>query len=120
MATHSVTSVEDLRKVLSNAFPDEDRRSQAEALLAKFGMESYHREVPRVRAAAVKLAQGDIGMLQQIIATACTDYRDVLAMAEYPRQFHTVGLKEKDPKKYEQLVEMDLNEHSEWVRKMTR
>ncbi len=60
--------------------------SRVLATLEIYGAERWHREVPRVRLAILKLATGDIAQLAQQTRVACSDYRDVLAAAEYPRE----------------------------------
>lgn len=57
---------------------------RAMALLNDFGTRSYEREAARVRLALLKLSGGDLELLRQHLQMAHTDYRDVLAGAEYP------------------------------------
>lgn len=40
----------------------------------------------RVQLAVLKLAAGDAGQVREWVGVALTDFRDVLAQAEYPRQ----------------------------------
>lgn len=56
-----------------------------EAILARYGAESWHRDVLRVRMACLKCANGDLALLAGCIEEANRDYRDVLAAAEYRR-----------------------------------
>ncbi|MEM6275164.1 MAG: hypothetical protein AAF735_07980 [Myxococcota bacterium] len=53
------------------------------SILARYGCESWHRELSRVRTAAMYIASGDLHELEDVIAAACRDYRDVLMWAEY-------------------------------------
>ena len=59
---------------------------EAEVLaeLDRYGAADWQRERDRVQLAILKLADGDFAALQQHTDVACTDYRDVLAAAEYP------------------------------------
>jgi len=76
-------------RLVSRLFADE-LRPAASALLARYGIESYEREVVRVRVATLKLCEGSLERLESAVVAAKRDYRDVLAWAEYPdemRQF---------------------------------
>ena len=119
MSASAINSYEDLDKVIAKAFPDADIRSQAIALLGKYGTEDFHREIPRVRAAIIKVAHADIEKLQGFVDIACSDYRDLLVMAEYEQQSRNYSLKKNDPQKDQRLVEKDEREYSDWVKKMT-
>ena len=67
-----------------------ERAQQASAILHRYGTESWHREIPRVRLAILKLAGGTLEVLQKQTDVAREDHRDVLAYAEYPSYFHSV------------------------------
>ena len=58
--------------------------AEAEAVLAGYGKGEGERDPARVRLAILKLAAGDLEILQKHTETACRDYRDVIAWAEYP------------------------------------
>jgi hypothetical protein len=73
----------DVERVVGRDFPPASK-GDVFAILAEYGTEDWHREIDRVRIAALKLAAGDIDRLRAAIATARLDYRDVLAPAEYP------------------------------------
>jgi hypothetical protein len=61
-------------------------RAEAAALLAQYGTQAHEREEIRVRVAAVKLSDGSLDRLRDLITRAKQDYRDVLAWAEYPEE----------------------------------
>src|SRR5690348_12940852 len=67
-------------------FPD-PALDDALAVLDDYGAEPYQREKERVQLAALKISNGDLERLRQAMAIARTDYRDVLAAAEYPNGF---------------------------------
>ena len=56
------------------------------AILDRYGTERYEREVERVRAACVKLAEGDESRLEYFVSVAKQDYRDVLFWADNPEE----------------------------------
>jgi hypothetical protein len=56
-------------------------------LLSRYGQQRHHLEQNRVRLAMRKLAKGDITILERQVKVAYTDFRDVLAAAEMPRQY---------------------------------
>ena len=58
-------------------------------ILDENGVESYERERIRVQLAIIKLSEGDRGQLEEYVSLAKTDYRDVLAYAEYPEEMKT-------------------------------
>lgn len=72
-----------LESKLSTLFGSDEDRSTARDLLAPVleGPES-----DRVAVACLRLSDGDLARLERLIGAAITDYRDVLAWAEYPRQ----------------------------------
>ena len=72
-------------RVLDKLYPDFAERSRATAILGVYGRESYQREVERVRLGILRLAGADLSALERWTALACTDYRDLLVAAEYPR-----------------------------------
>jgi hypothetical protein len=55
-------------------------------ILGRYGTEPHEREVERVRAACVKLAEGDEAKLEYFVSVAKKDYRDVLFWADNPQQ----------------------------------
>jgi hypothetical protein len=103
----SVTEA-DLARVLEREFPGA-ARSKAGAVLAGYGRETWHREPTRVKLAILKLAQGDLARLEEFTKVASTDYRDVLAWAEYPAYF-------KAPKpERDAAIERDWSQYVRWL-----
>ena len=62
-----------------------ERRARVETLLAAYGTEPHEREVERVRLAILKISQGDERKVEEHVATAKKDYRDVLFWADQPQ-----------------------------------
>ena len=67
------------------SFPKE-RWSHVEALLAAYGTEPHEREVQRVRSAILQISEGEERKVEEHVATAKKDYRDVLFWADQPEQ----------------------------------
>jgi len=94
-------------------FPDAGDRAAAERELDRYGAKSSHNEVDRVRLAVLKLAGPDLDKLRQFVDSACTDYRDVLAYAEYPEQMSrpprdaNAGVLQRDRQQYEDWLNGD-------------
>jgi len=86
-------------------------------LLDQYGVESYEKEQTRVQLAILKLCQGDRSQLQALVKTAKTDYRDVLALAEYPEElkFGFVELKNMPAEKVKRLRQRDREQFLQWL-----
>ncbi len=99
---------------LVSIFSDLDKRAEAIAVLNSYGKESQEQEPVRVRLAVLKLlgTDPDIEKLAEITRAAKTDFRDVLAWAEYPRQSKHWSAKGTEKEK---LLIADLNEYQEWL-----
>lgn len=74
-----------VQKAIKQAFPNSDA-FQILARLDAYGTEDYERERERVQLAIVALTEGVEDKLDDYIAVAKRDYRDVLFWAEYPEE----------------------------------
>jgi hypothetical protein len=74
-----------LASAIRAGFPQE-RWAHVETLLAGYGTEPHEREVERVRLAILKISEGDERKIEEHVATAKKDYRDVLFWADQPEQ----------------------------------
>jgi len=75
-----------LARKLCSMFPDPSVRKQVEDELNRYGVESYEREVPRVRVDILKVAGASLEKVREWADIAKRDYRDILAGAEYPEE----------------------------------
>lgn len=108
-------SREDLLRIIARDFPPEDHTAILE-LLDTYGSESWHREHHRVRAAVLKLADGDTAQVEICVQGASKDYRDVLAWAEYPNGMK-LGHQGPGPEHAEQNRQArntDWDQYEEW------
>src|SRR5262245_22025765 len=80
--TPTVTAA-DVERVVRRDFPPE-QVDFVLTVLNEYGTEEWQRETDRVRLAVLKLANRDLQQLRSWIEQAKSDYRDVLAPAEYP------------------------------------
>jgi hypothetical protein len=75
------------------------------------------RPSPRVCLAVLKLADGNVGELRHYTKIAIEDYRDVIALAEYPRYFREVcNANVAEPVPYT-IIDDDWNQYREWLEK---
>ena len=109
--TASVTRA-DVERVVARDFSPEVRAAVV-LLLERYGVESYEREPERVRLAALKLAGGDVEALHRHVETAKTDYRDVLAAAEYPGHSRRVTWEERGEE--EAVFRSDAQQYQDWL-----
>ena len=67
-----------------------EAQAEAARVLAQYGTQPHEREEIRVRVAALKLSEGSLERLRDLIAHARRDYRDVLGWAEYPEEMRSL------------------------------
>jgi hypothetical protein len=99
-----------LREIMARVYPSADERKVAEAVLAPVvaGIEGE-----RVAVACLKLAEGDLAKLRESASAALTDYRDVLAWAESPRQMRLgPGASQEEQRTARRA---DAEEYSRWL-----
>lgn len=110
-----VVSSEDVERVTVREFAAESPR--AREILQAYGDEAWHREIERVRLAALKLAAGDLAGLRAAIEMARQDYRDVLAVAEYPaydKQVRPSAELSEDER--QKIIDADWKQYSAWLK----
>ncbi len=86
-------------------------------ILEEYGVESYEREQSRVQLAIIKLSEGDRGQLEEYVSLAKTDYRDVLAYAEYPEEMKTSykEMRQISAAKTKALRQRDREHYLKWI-----
>ncbi len=100
---------EDFERILRRDFPAE-QHAEVRSALDEYGKQDWHRDQLRVRMACLKLASGDLARLRRQVQTACTDYRDVLAWAEYPNYMRARG-----PAEQQTAIEQDGQQLQAWL-----
>ena len=110
-------SERDVERIVRRDFPA-GKVPAVMALLAEYGMSEWHREVPRVRLAALKLADGSLEELRRQIDWAKSDYRDVIAPAEYPSYFRqSFPMRELPEPEARQAIDQDWAQYQAWLKK---
>jgi hypothetical protein len=105
----------DVERVVARDYPPQSF-ARVFAILRAYGAERWHTEKNRVRLAALKLAAGDLDRLRAHIETALKDFRDILAVAEYPSYFQSVSSsQELATDQRQQLIDADWKQYSSWL-----
>lgn len=92
--------------------------NEALGLLATYGTAEWEREAPRVRAAILKLADGDIEHLRRELDVAKRDYRDVLLGAEY-LAYGALTLRNPHPsaEDAQRAIDADWAQYEAWLKR---
>ena len=109
-------TAQDVERIVARDFRGQDV-IEARGALEQYGTQAWHRETVRVRIACLKMADGDLERLRRALAVANTDYRDVLAAAEYPAYMARVSPTEKDSSKHEGVIKDDWSQYRTWFEK---
>jgi len=85
--------------------------------LDQYGQEGTERGRARVQLAVLKLCEGDRSRLEDLVRMAKTDYRDVLAYAEYPEEMRLgfVGMRQLSKEEAEAVRRRDRQQYLEWL-----
>jgi hypothetical protein len=117
VATQPIPNVtrKDIERVVGRDFPA-NQTNLVFSLLSQYGTENWHHEQVRVQIAVLKLAAGNLKRLRSALETACADYRDVLAQAEYPEYFQYVDpSSDTSQDEVQRIIDADWNQYSEWL-----
>ena len=85
-------------------------------LLERHRQRSVEAGSARVQLAALKHAGGDLARLEQALENALTDWRDVVAAAEYPRYLASRP-GDRQTAAREAIVEADWNAYQDWLQR---
>ena len=112
-STPEVTQ-EDVERIVRRDFAPTEVAA-AMALLERYGGESWHREIERVRLAVLKLANGDLQRLAVQVDEAGKDYRDILGPAEFPgyMEHHDAAL---DDAEKQRIIDADWHQYQQWLK----
>lgn len=101
-----------LPKILERLFPATEERDEAISILSRYCLV----EVDRVRLGILKASKGDLKEMKRLAEIAACDWRDLLCIAEYPLTSRRRGLKQRDPARYDKLLEKEQNEYDQWLK----
>lgn len=108
-------SDEDIKRIIIRDFP-KNEFSEIESILQSYRSESKS-GANRVYAAVLKLSIGDFNLLKNYIEKAKRDYRDVIAMSEYP-SYSKYALNDNLTNFEEQkLINEDWIQYQSWLNK---
>jgi hypothetical protein len=107
----------DVERIVRRDFPPE-QYAPVINLLDEYGNEQWQGARPRVRLAALKLADGDLKKLRNVIDSAKCDYRDVLSGAEYPGYSKkSLGFRKASVEEQDQVIENDWKQYETWLKR---
>jgi hypothetical protein len=86
-------------------------------LLNQYGTESWESGRARVQLAILKLSEGNVDRLPELVRMAKRDWRDVLAYAEYPEEMrtHPLEMQKKSPQETKAIRKRDRQQYEEWL-----
>ena len=87
--------------------------NEVRSLLCLYNSES-EKGKNRVYASVLKLANGDIDMLKQYIHRACEDFRDIIALSEYPNYSEFIFDDSLSKKEKKRLILKDWEQYKLW------
>jgi hypothetical protein len=100
---------------IEDVFPDAERASVLQ-MLDRYGLVPHEPERERVQLAILKLCEGDKEQLRLAVDDAKSDFRDVLAWAEYPGQMRNMGPSSTDDSGHlARIDEQDRQQYIDWM-----
>ena len=86
-------------------------------LINQYGTEEHEKEIKRVQLAILKLSGGDRSHLPRLVEIAKTDYRDILAYAEYPEEIRASvqEMREMTDEEVTALRQRDRQQYQDWL-----
>lgn len=103
-------TADDVERIVRRDFVREDCVSAHTILHAYNDREPY-----RVQLAALKLAGGNLDQLRGLIALANSDYRDVLASAEYPAYAQDASIYQRTESERQRVIDADFRQYQDWL-----
>lgn len=97
----------DIKRIIKRDFP-QTQSFEVENILNRYKSESQVGK-NRVSASILKLANGNIELVKKYTNQANSDYRDVIALSEYPNFSKHIFESELSSKKKKQLI------HDDWM-----
>jgi len=98
---------------IKHSFPNHDP-AEIVAILDQYGVDAYENERERVQLAVLKLSDGNMDRLKDLMGVAKGDYRDVLAGAEYPEEFRLPFYRSHD-KRLQEARRRDREQYIAWL-----
>lgn len=108
-------SNDDINRIIKRDFP-QLKPSEIEDVLKGYNSES-ERGKNRVYASILKLSNGNIKLIREYVEKANIDYRDVIALSEYPNYSEYAFEDELPVQKKKQLIDDDWKQYEAWLDK---
>jgi hypothetical protein len=105
----------DIKRIANRDFSQLDF-SIIESLLKVYKSES-NKGKNRVYASILKLSGGNIELIKKYVDKANNDYRDVIALSEYPNYSQHVFEDDLSDEKKKQLIKDDWTQYEAWLNK---
>ena len=110
---------QDILQIVEATWQSDGERLSAQGHLESYGLEHHEREVERVQLAILKLSEGRLERIPELVAAAKRDYRDILMWAEYPEDGRALwaarpNLSPREQAELESIRERDKEQYSRW------
>jgi hypothetical protein len=105
----------DIQRIVRRDFP-QLTFTEVEDMLKMYKSESKKGK-NRVYASILKLSDGKIELIKKYVEKANTDYRDVIALSEYPNYLEHAFEDELPVEKKKQLIDDDWKQYEAWLNK---
>lgn len=103
-------------KILAALYPESNIRIKAQTILSRYAGDDPSRRPYRVWLAILKLSGPDLGKLDHYTDVALTDFRDVLAWAEYPNQMSSKSWRmDQASSEYKAILKQDREQYEAWL-----
>jgi predicted RNase H-like HicB family nuclease len=78
VVSYNMLLKEDVIQTIQEIFPNEDLQTVLD-VLSEYGKQPFEMDTERVQIAAIRLSEGDVDKLLQLVSDAKRDYRDVIS-----------------------------------------
>ena len=106
----------DIKRIVRRDFPHLEF-NEIESVLGVYKSENKKGR-NRVLASILKLSGGNIGLLKKYVEKANDDYRDIIALSEYPNYSEHAFQDDLPDKKKKQLSNDDWMQYQAWLNKV--
>lgn len=106
----------DVEGKLRVLFPNEGLREAARGSLRRYGAQSWHKDLDRVRLAVLKLAGDDLTAINRHVDEAAVDHRDTLAAAEFPSYTALGASVDRTSPAAQAAIKADRAQYLAWVK----
>jgi len=111
----AMISQDDIERIILRDYSKFDKEKVLKSLSQYKGYNNQGQY--RVWASILKISKGNIDELNKNVEWAIIDFRDIIAMAEYPTYTKKVSFSDEKYNKTElkKIIETDRNQYQEWL-----